>query len=122
MSQFSNEAGGGGTGETVPQQSEIKNEKLRINLLMKPSFPDDDDDDDIGGYPIQYKSALCAKKRENFLNRINRKDINYNIFIIYDDFNKHIHRQRETDKRRTWHGIVIVGVREHRAADHTYCV
>lgn len=44
-----------------------KNEKLSINLLMKPSFLDDDDDDDIGGYPIQYKSALCAKKaRELF--------------------------------------------------------
>lgn len=106
-----------------PQQSTKKiYEKLRINLLMKPSFPDDDDDDDgdIGGYPIpRCKSALCAKKRENFLNRINRKEINYNIFIIYDDFNKHIHMAGETNMASSLASSVNS---EHRADDHTYCV
>lgn len=56
------------------------------------------------------KKKITGKNdAKELLNRINRKDINYNIFIIYGDFNKQsrTHTEEKKSKRGTQSHFVV---------------
>lgn len=114
LSQFGNSQLGRVSGK-YGTHTQKKYEKLWINLLMRPSFPRTTMATmTTMSYPdeSEHECTMCKKAGE-LLNRINRKDINYNIFIIYDDFNKQTSKKTDHSHRGPicWNTYIVLAGR-----------